>query len=179
MSLGSGTDTKVGIALHINPRWDDGKPVVVRNSYLKNKWGSEERWGDFFPLTAGQNFECIILVQSDCFKVNATIEIFFHALSRDPDEESLNKGDVAKTNEKAGVSCNFSLINCINKDVTIVNLSESTLYQHNDAFTLTETDTKRETDKMANDISVPVQYEHLHSIPYKPFLSVLVSVLSV
>ena len=89
LSLGSGTDTKVGIALHINPHWDDGKPVVVRNSYLKNKWGSEERWGDFFPLTAGQNFECIILVQSDCFKVNAAVELFFHALSRDPDEESL------------------------------------------------------------------------------------------
>ena len=74
LSLGSGTDQKVGIALHINPRWDDGKPVVVRNSYLKNRWGSEERWGEFFPLTAGQNFECIILVQSDCYKVNAKLD---------------------------------------------------------------------------------------------------------
>ncbi len=59
--------------MHMNARWDDGeKPCVVRNSYLKNSWGKEERWGDYFPLTAGQPFECIILVQSDCYKVRGS-----------------------------------------------------------------------------------------------------------
>ena len=48
-------------------------------------------------------------------------------------------------------------------------------------FTLieTETDTKTDPDKIAavpNGFDVFVQYEHLHTILYKPFLSVSVSV---
>ena len=52
----------------------------------------------------------------------------------------------------------------------------------NGALTLiteTETYTYTETDKMAtllHDIGVSVQYEHLHEVQNKPFLSVLVSV---
>ena len=45
-------------------------------------------------------------------------------------------------------------------------------------FTLTETDTVTEIDEMAivpNGISVWVQYEHLHTVIYKPTLSVSVS----
>ena len=49
-------------------------------------------------------------------------------------------------------------------------------------FTLTETeiDTENEINKMAavsHHIAVSMQYEHLHTILYKPFLSVSVSVM--
>lgn len=42
-----------GVAFHFNPRFNEN--VVVRNSYMKEQWGCEERGGGL-PLYTGQMF---------------------------------------------------------------------------------------------------------------------------
>ena len=56
------------VILHVNPRFDEQKWVVVRNTNIMGHWGPEEREGDF-PLEPGKNFEAVIVVHDDCFKV--------------------------------------------------------------------------------------------------------------
>ncbi|XP_026097155.1 galectin-3-like [Carassius auratus] len=59
------------IALHINPRFSEGgKPVLVRNHKLGERWGKEER--DLlspFPFMPGHHFEMKILCTFTEFKV--------------------------------------------------------------------------------------------------------------
>ncbi|XP_044024155.1 galectin-8 isoform X2 [Siniperca chuatsi] len=55
------------IALHLNPRLKKG--VFVRNSFLSECWGPEEKKLASFPFTAGQYFEMIILCDSQQFRV--------------------------------------------------------------------------------------------------------------
>ncbi|XP_036417865.1 uncharacterized protein LOC118801611 isoform X2 [Colossoma macropomum] len=61
-----GTD----IAFHFNPRFNDnGKQVIVRNSWIKGVWGPEERHPPFFPFTPGKPFEIKILCTSSEYRV--------------------------------------------------------------------------------------------------------------
>ncbi|XP_058611073.1 galectin-3 [Onychostoma macrolepis] len=59
------------IALHVNPRFSEGgKPVLVRNHKLGDRWGKEER--DLlspFPFMPGHHFEMKILCTFTEFKV--------------------------------------------------------------------------------------------------------------
>ncbi|XP_031697790.1 galectin-8-like, partial [Anarrhichthys ocellatus] len=56
------------IALHLNPRLNKG--VFVRNSFLSECWGPEERrLGSSFPFSGGRYFEMIILCESQQFRV--------------------------------------------------------------------------------------------------------------
>uniref|UniRef100_A0A8B9H5P4 Galectin n=1 Tax=Astyanax mexicanus TaxID=7994 RepID=A0A8B9H5P4_ASTMX len=46
------------IAFYFNPQFkEDGKEVIVRNSMVRNNWGTEERELPFFPFTPGEYFE--------------------------------------------------------------------------------------------------------------------------
>ncbi|KAM6906199.1 galectin-8-like isoform 2-T2 [Lycodopsis pacificus] len=56
------------IALHLNPRLN--KKVFVRNSFLSECWGPEERrLGSSFPFSGGRYFEMIVLCESQQFRV--------------------------------------------------------------------------------------------------------------
>ncbi|KAK2864071.1 hypothetical protein Q7C36_003225 [Tachysurus vachellii] len=59
------------IALHINPRFNEGgKQVLVRNHKLGDQWGHEERTLQApFPFAAGQYFDMKILCTVNEFKV--------------------------------------------------------------------------------------------------------------
>ncbi|KAM6405261.1 galectin-8 isoform 3-T5 [Pluvialis apricaria] len=55
------------IALHLNPRMKN--KVFVRNSYLHDSWGEEEKEVANFPFSPGMYFELIILCDAHQFKV--------------------------------------------------------------------------------------------------------------
>ncbi|XP_038151602.1 galectin-8-like [Cyprinodon tularosa] len=55
------------VALHLNPRMKSG--VFIRNSYLDGSWGQEERELPFFPFSAGEYFEILLLCQPHQFKL--------------------------------------------------------------------------------------------------------------
>ncbi|NXW33141.1 LEG8 protein, partial [Phaetusa simplex] len=55
------------IALHLNPRMKN--KVFVRNSYLHDSWGEEERDVANFPFSPGMYFELIIFCDAHQFKV--------------------------------------------------------------------------------------------------------------
>uniref|UniRef100_A0A3Q3E5W4 Galectin n=1 Tax=Hippocampus comes TaxID=109280 RepID=A0A3Q3E5W4_HIPCM len=49
------TNTVASIALHLNPRMKSS--TFIRNSYLNESWGQEERELVFFPFSPGEYFE--------------------------------------------------------------------------------------------------------------------------
>ncbi|KFQ76108.1 Galectin-8 [Phaethon lepturus] len=55
------------IALHLNPRMKN--KVFVRNSYLHDSWGEEEKEVASFPFSPGMYFELIIFCDAHLFKV--------------------------------------------------------------------------------------------------------------
>ncbi|NWI85983.1 LEG8 protein, partial [Pitta sordida] len=55
------------IALHLNPRVKN--KVFVRNSYLHDSWGEEEREVAHFPFSPGMYFELLIYCDAYQFKV--------------------------------------------------------------------------------------------------------------
>ncbi|KAG7508078.1 galectin-8-like isoform X1 [Solea senegalensis] len=55
------------IVLHLNPRLTVS--AFIRNSFLRESWGIEEKTLDSFPFTAGQYFEMIVRCDSHFFRV--------------------------------------------------------------------------------------------------------------
>ncbi|CAL1274133.1 unnamed protein product [Larinioides sclopetarius] len=70
ISLQNGSDCyqRSDISLHLSPVFTS-PPRVVR-TYLENQqWGPEESHGPYFPFAVDQEFEILILVESDQFKI--------------------------------------------------------------------------------------------------------------
>ncbi|XP_061847032.1 galectin-8 isoform X2 [Colius striatus] len=61
------TSDSKDIALHLNPRMQ--KKVFVRNSYLCDSWGEEEKEIGYFPFSPGMYFELIIFCDAHQFNV--------------------------------------------------------------------------------------------------------------
>ncbi|XP_015791540.1 galectin-8 isoform X2 [Tetranychus urticae] len=62
-------------AFHFNPRF--GEQCVVRNSFVDNKWGNEERNPkNHIPFSRGESFNLLILVQSNCYRAAVNGEHF-------------------------------------------------------------------------------------------------------
>ncbi|XP_067901395.1 galectin-8 isoform X2 [Heterodontus francisci] len=55
------------LPLHLAPRFKE--KAFVRNSFLNQSWGEEERKMDYFPFNSEAYFEVIIYCGTDCFKV--------------------------------------------------------------------------------------------------------------
>ncbi|XP_035466798.1 galectin-8 isoform X2 [Scophthalmus maximus] len=90
------------IALHLNPRMKSG--VFIRNSYLSETWGQEERELPFFPFSSGEYFEILILCQPHQFKLAVNGSHLFEFRHRVQDLSSIDQleimGDLDLTDVK-------------------------------------------------------------------------------
>ncbi|XP_067170570.1 galectin-4-like [Apteryx mantelli] len=57
------------VALHVNPRFDEGAPVLVCNAQQAGAWGAEQRRAAP-PLAPGAYFELIVSAQELCYQVS-------------------------------------------------------------------------------------------------------------
>ncbi|XP_018619659.1 galectin-3b [Scleropages formosus] len=80
------------IAMHFNPRFNDnGKPSVVRNSLVRDRWGKEERDMKNFPFVQGDNFLLKILCTSTDFKVAVNEKHFLEFCHRIQDLNTITQ----------------------------------------------------------------------------------------
>ncbi|XP_067393808.1 galectin-9 [Emydura macquarii macquarii] len=96
VNLNCGRDT----AFHLNPRFSEN--TIVRNSFLHQSWGSEERGlPSGMPLFRGQNFMILILCEAHCFKVAVNGQHQFEYNHRVPNLQQIDRlevdGDVKLT----------------------------------------------------------------------------------
>ncbi|XP_048413476.1 galectin-4-like isoform X2 [Stegostoma tigrinum] len=93
--------TSPDIAFHISPRFCTEK-VIVRNSYMRNSWGKEERSLDLNPFSLGQPFEITILCEQPFFRVNVNNRHAFDFNHRYQPIQQINElqieGDVTLSN---------------------------------------------------------------------------------
>ncbi|XP_015681041.1 galectin-9B isoform X1 [Protobothrops mucrosquamatus] len=100
INLKAGNDT----AFHLNPRFDEN--VIVRNSNLNMRWGSEERHLPCgMPLLRGQPFTIWIQCEAHCFKVAVNGQHQFEYNHRTHNLLQINllevDGDIMVTNIQA------------------------------------------------------------------------------
>lgn len=68
VNLQCGSDSEADIALHISPRYENGSPNIVYNTYKNGSWGSEQSTPDS-PIIKGKLFAIEILVTKEAYKV--------------------------------------------------------------------------------------------------------------
>jgi len=69
LQCGPNVNPRDDIALHMNFRYDQQVPYVVRNSLQMQQWGIEEGHG-YLSFARGQNFEIQIHAEHDHFKIH-------------------------------------------------------------------------------------------------------------
>ncbi|XP_043915087.1 galectin-8 isoform X1 [Protopterus annectens] len=90
------------IALHLNPRM---KPkTFVRNSFLYNCWGEEEKNLSYFPFKPGMYFEIIILCETHQYKVAVNGEHTLEYKHRFKDLNKINQLEINGAVRLLGVS---------------------------------------------------------------------------
>nr|XP_057945862.1 galectin-8-like [Doryrhamphus excisus] len=80
------------IALHLNPRMKSS--TFVRNSYLNESWGQEERELVFFPFSSGDYFEILLLCQAHQFKLAVNGSHLFEFRHRVQDLGSIDQLEI-------------------------------------------------------------------------------------
>uniref|UniRef100_A0AAQ4P3S5 Galectin n=1 Tax=Gasterosteus aculeatus aculeatus TaxID=481459 RepID=A0AAQ4P3S5_GASAC len=80
------------IALHLNPRMKSG--AFIRNSYLSESWGQEERELPFFPFSPGEYFEVLILCQPHQFKLAVNGSHLFEFRHRAQDLSAIDQLEI-------------------------------------------------------------------------------------
>ncbi|XP_061897936.1 galectin-8-like [Entelurus aequoreus] len=80
------------IALHLNPRMKSS--TFVRNSYLNESWGQEERELVFFPFSSGDYFEILLLCQAHQFKLAVNGSHLFEFRHRVQDLSSIDQLEI-------------------------------------------------------------------------------------
>ncbi|XP_061751460.1 galectin-8-like isoform X2 [Nerophis ophidion] len=80
------------IALHLNPRMKSS--TIVRNSYLNESWGQEERELVFFPFSSGDYFEILLLCQAHQFKLAVNGSHLFEFRHRVQDLSSIDQLEI-------------------------------------------------------------------------------------
>lgn len=86
INLKCGEDHDSDIALHFNPRNDDGD-VVVRNTLQNGSWQTEERDTPHFPFNNGQKFTLRIMTNPDCYSIMVNNSPFVRYNHRIPPED--------------------------------------------------------------------------------------------
>uniref|UniRef100_A0A1A8GI80 Galectin n=1 Tax=Nothobranchius korthausae TaxID=1143690 RepID=A0A1A8GI80_9TELE len=80
------------IALHLNPRMKSS--AFIRNSYLDESWGQEERELLYFPFSSGEYFEILLLCQSHQFKLAVNGSHLFEFRHRVQDLSSIDQLEI-------------------------------------------------------------------------------------
>ena len=71
LSCGAALSGSTEAALMISPVLEEKSgSYLLRNSMAGGRWGAEEKWGLEIPLKLGHQFEIIILVTNDHYKVS-------------------------------------------------------------------------------------------------------------
>ncbi|RXN25932.1 galectin-9-like isoform X1 [Labeo rohita] len=70
VNLQCGSDSEADIALHVSPRYENGSPNIVYNTYKNGSWGSEQSTPDS-PIIKGKLFAIEILVTKEAYKISA------------------------------------------------------------------------------------------------------------
>ncbi|XP_051966575.1 galectin-9-like [Xyrauchen texanus] len=83
VNLQCGSQSKADVALHFNPRYENGSGYVVNNAYQNGCWGSEERKYET-PFPSGQPFTLQILVSMDAYKISTNGRHFMDFRHRIP-----------------------------------------------------------------------------------------------
>lgn len=80
------------IALQLNPRMKSS--LFIRNSYLSDSWGLEERELPFFPFSSGEYFEILLLCQPHQFKLAVNGSHLFEFRHRVQDLSSIDQLEI-------------------------------------------------------------------------------------
>lgn len=86
---------KNDVYVHINPRFNEN--VIVRNSYINNTWGQEERSKSIGPLCSSPTFEMMVLFNKQSCSVSSNgVHLFkyFYRMPMDEIEQIAIKGDM-------------------------------------------------------------------------------------